>query len=76
MKKTLEFMYLSLFSIEDMALNCKADSTYTKEVIETILFFTLCDDMIDGHQYNNRVLLLEKDMEEFHDFMFKHVNFD
>ncbi len=76
MKKNLDILYLSIFSIADMALKCKADSKYTQSIIETILFFAWCDGVIDGHQYEYMVELSEKDLEAFHSYIFENIDFD
>lgn len=73
---SLDVMYLSLFSIADMALKFKVDVKYTYSRIESILFFARIDGLIDGHQYEYMVMLLGKDLEAFHSYMFGHVKFE
>lgn len=76
MKKKLDVLYLSLFSIADMALKYKADPKYTKSTIESLLFFAWCDGLIDGNQYEYMMQLSKNNLEEFHSYMLKHVDFD
>lgn len=76
MKKDSNIIYLSIFSIVDMALKFKADSTYTKESIKTILFFAWVDGLIDSHQYESLAELSETDLEGFHSYLFKKINFN
>lgn len=76
MKKKLDTLYLSLFALSDMAIQFKADSQYTKSVIENILFFAWSDGLINGHQYDEMAKLSEKDIKGFHNYMFEHINFD
>ena len=76
MKKSLNVMYLSLFSIADLALKYNVNQSEIKDVIETILFFAWNDSVIDGNQYEKMVKISEKDLERFHSYLFEKIDFD